>query len=144
MSILNPDTESRLEDQYWKTIGGDVVCPPDPTARCGHCDLTLEDHTTLDPVVTPENAICLDDASLLVSQVVWNRFVLAPGQNFDCRAVTVCTVCCVSICSEHSDEFVACAENEHDLHHVVCRDHCDADARAIAAERAFEQNRDVA
>jgi hypothetical protein len=145
MSILHPDVESRLEDQYWKTVGGDVVCPPDPTARCGHCELALEDHNTLGPddLVTPENAICLDDTALLWRTIIWNRFTLAPGQNFDCRAVMRCEVCDVLLCSEHSTNFTTCAESEYRLHHLACRDHCDPCSRGIAEDASFQQWRDA-
>lgn len=128
MTVLgNPDVESAMEAKYWKAIGGDVVCPPDPCAICKHCGTELQYHLTDDDPeipVTPETAVCLDDAALLRKRVVYNRFELAPGYNFDCRAVTTCDVCCVQLCSEHSTNFTTCAENPHSLHHLVCVDHC--------------------
>lgn len=118
----------------------DVVCPPDPSARCGHCGIALGDHTTVGPdqKPTPATAICLDRSLL------WNRFTLAPGESLDCPHAMACELCGSEICGEHSTtEVVECSESDTTLHHAECVDGCEdcvrSYAQGMAEDRAIEQ-----
>lgn len=122
-----------------------VVCPPDPDAMCRHCGTSLEHHQTDDGpgmIPTPDNAVCLDDAALLVKRIRHNRFALDAGQSFDCPDATFCETCGVSICSEHSTGFTACVDNRFVLHHLDCVEQCDDCMRGVAEaadeDRAIE------
>jgi hypothetical protein len=124
------------------TAHTDVVCPPDQTAICGRCNEALMYHPCTDgpdAVVTPDNAVCLDSAALRRMRIQYLHFELAAGESLDCPNVGRCAVCDVEICSEHSNEFVVCAESTATLHHVDCRDLCDPCSRSIAADRGGDR-----
>lgn len=106
----------------------DVVCPPDPAAVC-RCGAELRAHAPtdetfygrrLDLLQCPEPEPTVDRLG-----VVPAYFDLAAGQSLDCPHVLVDEVCGVTVCSEHSAQFVTCA-GSFALHHWDCRDHCDA------------------
>lgn len=114
------------------TVAGvhlDVECPPDPDALCG-CGAELGAHVPDDPDSTPGiNWSC--PGPYMES---WGRryvdFHLAAGETLDCPETTVCEICQVGMCNEHSNEFSTCVDGG--IHHSDCADVC---APCVAARR---------
>jgi hypothetical protein len=102
-------------------------CPPWPDATCARCGDVLSLHQAADPDAQPSlgDAACVGD----MGAAFWEKrppeqFELADGQSLDCPRRTVCEVCDIDICSEHSDQFVTCAGSWTVLHHWACRASC--------------------
>lgn len=116
-----------MTTRFRHSILADVVCPPDPHALCAHCGDELQHHPVNDDPdapITPDNAVCLDQAALAHRMVRYLRFKLADGQSLDCVHAVTDDICGVVLCPEHSVEFVSCAGNPAALHHHGCAEEC--------------------
>lgn len=107
-----------------------VVCPLNGEAMCtcgdelaAHSPVDYggwlpADHHDPDARVCPEPESSEDGLSLVARHFV-------PATDYDdvfCTLVTDCTVCDVSMCSDHSDGFTTCSAG---LHHNDCAAACD-------------------
>jgi hypothetical protein len=91
------------------------ACPSNQDATC-ICGDTLADHQVKDyKTVADLGDRCPDWAG---------HFTLTGGETLDCPHVDDCTVCGVTICTEHSDEFTTCADSNLEAHHLDCAHQC--------------------